>query len=43
VVQVANKQYEFNAIEKIDRVTFDKRFYYIAQNDFPSVIGFIDK
>ncbi len=39
----ADKQYEFSAIEKIDRVTFDKRFNYITQNDFPSVIGFIDK
>lgn len=39
----APKQYSFEAIEKINRVTYDKRFDYIAKNSFPSIIGFLDK
>ena len=30
-------------IEKITRVTYDKRFDFISKNNFPTVIGFIEK
>lgn len=36
-------QYEFERILKIDRVSYDKRFDYIAKNNFPTVIGFLEK
>ena len=37
------EQKEMSTIQSISRVTYDKRFNYIAINNFPTVIGFIDK
>lgn len=35
--------YDINEIASIDRVTYDKRFKQISKNNYPTVIGFINK
>ena len=35
--------YDFSSILKINRVTYDKRFDYIAKNNYPTVIGYLEK
>lgn len=35
--------YDFSSILTINRVTYDKRFDYIAKNNYPTVIGFLEK
>lgn len=39
----AERQYDFSAIADITRVTYDKRFDYVAKNTYPTVIGFLEK
>lgn len=41
-VGTENKR-SINEIAQIKRVTYDKRFDYIAKNKYPTVIGFIEK
>ena len=41
--QNTESSYNFNSILAIDRVTYDKRFDYIAKNHYPTVIGFLEK
>ena len=41
--QNTESSYNFKSILAIDRVTYDKRFDYIAKNHYPTVIGFLEK
>ncbi|MCD8529272.1 MAG: hypothetical protein LRY27_04810 [Chitinophagales bacterium] len=37
------ENYSFETVSKIDRVVHDKRFSFIANNHYPTVIGFLEK
>lgn len=37
------EKHSIEEIASITRVTYDKRFNYVAKNNFPTVIGFIEK